>query len=678
MEVTIRQIICAAWAAAFAAAASGGAKVSVECESPAARSAARILEGDAALDGVEIVLRPAGADSGVRYDGYRVLRDGARYVVEGARPRSFLFAAGETARWLGKSETVRSPRFEHRLLNYGSSTHPPAEWIAATGCNMIHLGRNVAVSLENSMPEVFAALASGTQEKLRRWRRQAEESQSERVKACHEADCQAYPLLYGCNPLKWNRELAEAFLSVYPDARSHGISNSWEKGVFCPSSPDTWRFIAAYARDFATAAPYDGLVVTFWDDYGIRCNCARCRKSGMNTFASQLEALVKCLDGAVTPLGKKLIVRTWASGAPHWLRDEWVHAPGYASRADALETWMRAVEAASGNIVFQTKVYNSDCQPNPPFSHLLGECAGRDEFAEWQITGQTVGLQYLPASVAVHTAWTMRKAAAMPNVKGVCLYAGGYNNRGYEELDDIMNSCNLHIWRQLAWQPDDDLEAIWREWALSKHPAAAVENVVEAMKLSENAAVASFSPLGLGAPTESRFASNVSRREDLLRYTNRQYTPEGQAALAPTNENIDRVIAQKDAALADVERMRALFASAPGLDDAAREECLLRTYWLQTHLRCSKALDEALWRFRRIRHLAEMGIAEPHQLKAIDAAFDELRKYHKQLFACNAETKLSFYPEALGERKITLRSPVDLMRDIQECARKEQSKIVND
>ena len=54
-------------------------------------------------------------------------------------------------------------------------------------------------------------------------------------------------------------------------------------------------------------------------------------------------------------------MRTWASGASHWLGDEWVHAPGYGGETgDPLSVWGAAMKAAGGGVRFQTKQAFSD------------------------------------------------------------------------------------------------------------------------------------------------------------------------------------------------------------------------------------------------------------------------------------------------------------------------------
>ena len=235
------------------------------------------------------------------------------------------------------------------------------------------------------------------------------------------------------------------------------------------------------------------------------------------------------------------------------------------------------------------------------------------------------------------------------------LYAGAYKRGdGYMALSDDLNSVNIHVWRQLSWDPHDDVESLWREWAAPRHGADA-EKVIAAMKASERATVAAFSPLGLGAPTESFFARTAERRESLLRYTNRYFLPEGRAALAPTRENIVRVIAEKDAAIAQLDT--ALMAGhSPrerrdglGTDRPTNEE---RFGWLRAQLLVSRALDGALWRYFHLRDCAKNGLTDAEDIHGIDADFEMVRRCRKELCP-------------------NLGNPVALIRDIREKAARE-------
>jgi len=599
-----------------AASLSAVASVTSYSSHPAARSAAEIMGPAAAAKDVRLYVDPA--IDGFSHDGYVAVRSGDAIVITATRPRGLLYAAGEPARWLdvGDVPVRREAAFASRMLNYTGSGHSVAEWVAATGANMVHLSRHGSEAL---------------------------------VRECRAADVDCYAFLYGCDPSKWNRAKFDQFIAAHPEAKGVERGRSWEKGVVCPSAPATKRFFMDRITELVGSADYDGVVVTFWDDFGLHCSCAKCRKAGLDKFAGEIAAVVGWFEEAMKAAGKKLIVRTWASGAPHFLRDEWVNAPGYASEEDALATWGSAFERSLPSTVFQTKVYNADCQPNPPFSLLLGKAKNRREFAEWQITGQTVGLQYFPASVVDHTAWTVREAYELVGPEGgVCLYAGGYRRGDYEALDDPANSVNIYAWRQLTWNPADNVDSIWTEWAAPLYGERSAL-VTGALKVSEGSSVVAFSPLGLGAPTESRFASNARRREDLLRYTNRQKLAEGRFALRPTKDGITSIVEEKDKALSLVDTMKdKLSAAAQGAEGAtlARiKELQERTALLERHLVVAKALDGALWRYRRLRFLQDMGLSDPELMRGIEADFDTLRK--------------NPYPlsEALG-------SPIPLMRDI--------------
>ena len=549
----------------------------------------------------------------LKHDGYVVEKTDFGLVVKAAAKRAFLYANYESNRWMNAARYpfVRDPHFAFRALDTSRTPEPLAEWVAATGANALYLKRG--------RPD------------------------AKRLRECAALGIPAYGFLYGCDAAKWNRAKYERFIAEHPTAKGVDPGKSWEKGTMCPSDQATWRLFKESVLEIADS-PVAGVVVCLWDDYGLNCVCGRCKANGFaGDWGRQVAGAVKAWEEALKPLGKKLIVRTWSSGASHWLRDEWVHAPGYGGESgEPLSVWGAAMKAAGSAVLFQTKVYNSDCQPDPPFSALL-QVAPRREIAEWQITGQTVGLQYLPASVVGQTARQMRRVAELVGPEGgVMLYAGTYKRDGYAALSDELNSVNYHVWRQLSWNPDEDVGTLWREWAGKRHGENA-EAMIAAMKASERASVAAFSPLGLGAPTESFFANSVERRESLLRYTNRYFLPEGKAALAPTRENIARVVAEKDAALAELD------AALAGLRGASAE-ATQRFAWLRAQLVVSRALDGALWRYFHLRELAKEGRFDDDVLAEIDADFETVKKH-------------------AGELCPGLKSPIPQIRDTIEKAR---------
>ena len=549
------------------------------------------------------VLYQIAAGLPLKHDGYVVERTESGFVVKAETKRAFLYANYESNRWMNAASYpfVRDPHFKFRALDVNRSPESMKEWIAATGANVVYLKRG--------RPD------------------------ARRLRECAELGVPAYGFLYGCDAAKWNRERYDAYVAAHPSAKGVTPPKSWEKGTMCPSDRATREFFAETIREIAECG-VAGVVVCLWDDYGLNCVCDRCKANGFaGNWGRQVAFAVKAWESAVKPLGKDLIVRTWASGASHWLGEEWVHAPGYGGESgEPLSVWGAAMKSAGKGVRFQTKVYNADCQPDPPFSALL-PVAPRRDIAEWQITGQTVGLQYLPASVVDQTVRQFKRVKELVSPEGgVMLYAGAYKRDGYAALSDDLNSINIHVWRQLSWDPDDNVEALWREWAVPRHGKNA-DAMIAAMKSTELASVVAFSPLGLGAPTESFFANSAERRESLLRYTNRFFLPEGIAALAPTKENIARVLAEKDAALAQLKGKGERFD------------------WLRAHLKATRTLDGALWRYFHLRESAKEGRPDAKDLAGIEADYKMIRAHGKDVCP------------GLG-------SPVPLIRDIRDKARR--------
>ncbi len=655
---------------------------------PAARAAAKIIAQKLALPegAIQTAAQPAAAPGALvlqivpnqpvlKHDGYTATFASGGAVICGARPRALLFAAGEVHLWQKQTSgtLTRDPAFAIRTAAF-HTRHTIAEFVAELGCNIVLGGSFGAVTFEKALPEIFQQLDAATQAKLRQKQASDAAKQAQLVQECRDADVDFYPLLYGNDLARWSSTLLTAALKVYPAARGTPATQSWERATLCPSEPASWKIIEAYVSEFAQQTPGGGIYATFWDNYGLFCQCERCRKNGLHQFPNELAECVRHYHAALQPIGKQLVVRTWSSGVPHWLGEQWVHAPGYdhfGGAATAL--WARVIRELPPDILLQTKVYHADCQPDARFSPLLGQAKPHTEIAEWQITGQTTGRFYLPASTVNHTALTMRKSFELVGPGGgVSLYLGGTKQTHYDLLDDIANSINVRAWRALAWQPEADVDQIWLDWATPIFGARAAPHIVKALKLSESCVNRLFSALGFGSDTNSGFPSNIARRETLLKYTNRYFLPEGQRALAPTLENIQRIIAEKDDCLRQIDEMfRELELAKPHLKPAQAAELATRFDWLREFAICAKALDESLWRYRYLRYQAEMLTTDPQQLQHLAQAFDVIQAHRKTLFRFDPAQQFSCYDVPLGQlpTKPSLGSPVGLMRELYGASR---------
>jgi hypothetical protein len=616
-------------------------------------------------------------------DGYTVIPENGGTVIQGARPRSLLFAAGEVKKW---REWKTFPFFRHSLFTtraaYYHYDRPVAEYVAEMGVNLLTIRMDNLSTLKDSLPEVFDRLSPQQQASLLNANRYASSRARQLARECRDADVEFYPFLYGNDFARWSGALYDAVIAAYPTAKGVPPPSSWERATLCPSDPATWKVMEAFVREFADRSGGDGLYATFWDNYGLDCQCERCVRSGMNQFSNQLHACVTHYRNALAPLKRKLVVRTWSSGVPHWFNEQWVHAPGnngFSGTATAL--WSRVIAEVPADVILQTKVYDADCQPDPPFSSLLGHAKPHAEIAEYQITGQTTGRFYFPAATVEHTAWTMNKSFMLIGMEngvhveknGVYVDASGAKQPDFNLLDDIANSINAYAWRELSWNHGRDVNAIWMEWAVPIYGEQAAPHIVKALKLSENTVNRLFSTLGLGNDTNSGFPTSIKRRETLLKYTNRYFDPEYARFLEPTQENIQRVIDEKLACLKLIDEMfRELELARPYLRKEQADELATRFDWLREFAIVTRHLDESLWRYRYLRHQAAMLTTDPEQMKFLAESYDAVKEHQPKLFQFDPRQKFSCYSVPLGSlsSKPSLGDPMPLMRELYDASRK--------
>ena len=298
---------------------------------------------------------------------------------------------------------------------------------------------------------------------------------------------------------------------------------------------------------------------------------------------------------------------------------------------------------------------------------------------QYQISGQTIGRFYFPASTVDYDTWTMRKAHELiSNDGGVNVFPGGTHQSNYSLLDDIVNSISLYAWREVSWNVNADLDKVWLNWAVPIYGERAAPDIIKALKLSEEAVNRTFSTLGMGSDTNSGFAGSIARRETLLMYANRYYLPEFAKFLEPTKENIERVIAEKTANSQRIDEMfRELDRARPYLRPELYEELATRFDWLKEHAICAAALDESLWRYRYLRYLESKQTTDPAQLKSIARPFDVVKQHASRLFRYDAAQKFSCYSVPLGQLRVkpTLGSPLPLMKELYEKSRQSIENI---
>jgi hypothetical protein len=633
----------------------------------------------------------------VDFDGYLIKFDGNRALVFGKRPRSLLYAAGDLHWWKDRTSGlyVRQPAFEHRNSNIKEENIGIADMVATLGVNVLFFSRMSRidfVTLEDKFPEIFNALSKEEQDQLHKHKEEAIKASQKYLTLCHNADVDYYPFIYGNDIARWSPEMMKAIYKVYPKLQGERALQSWEKASLCPSEPKTWEIIEAYMEECSRIYNADGFFVTFWDWYGIYCQCDRCKASGMNTFPEQLKKCLGQYYEAMSRLGKPVIVRTWASGVGHWttiasadgvVENQWVHAPGYGGFSGSpQDIWGKVISDVPAGLSLQIKSYYSDCFPDARYNPLIGNTGKHKEIVEYQITGQTTGKFYFPASNVYHTSSTMKKNLALIGKNGgVSLFWGATGQGGFNLFNDIANSMNLFAWKEFSWDVNADPDKVWNAWAEPIYGKEASPFIIRLLKASEAATTGTFSVLGFGSDTNSGFSGNVYTREVRLMYTNRHYLPEYRKFLEPTTENIDRVIKQKNDVMLTIDTMKlALNNAKPFLKPEQYSELSTRVNWLSDIASAWRELDVSLWRLRYLRYLYEMRTTDPQQMKEIAKSYDNIAALRKTMFKYEAGIKFSCYNQPLGEsgsaRGIGLGNPESLMHDIYAISRGYVEDIV--
>ena len=666
-------------------------KILVPNDSVAMQSAGKILakklgldeavvqQYDGAPDAVKgavlfaLVGDPAGrlpAELKPKMDGYTVTYTGG-IVVWCARQRSALYAAGEPHHWLkaGVAPYRRSPEFALRNTTWHAS-YPVAEQAAMLGANFFIASLPASPALE-AVPEVHAALSGADRKSLVASAAEHKARNTATVREFHDADVEVYALLpYGNNFATWAPALYAATLKAYPNAKGTPMPNSHESAALCPSDADGWKVLEAYVKEWAEQCGADGISATFWDNYSAFCQDARCQANGLDKFPNEVYEFLSRYQALLTPMGQKLHMRTWSSGCPHWLGTNYVHAPGYGQFGMSHpELWGRVIKETPADLIMQTKIYHSDCEPNARFTTLLGKCKPHIEMVEYQQSAQFIGRQYFPASTVNYTATTMKKALELVGPHGGVQIspAGESQPPQFDVFQDILNNDCIYAWRELTWNINVNLDTMWHEWATQIYGAAAAPAMVKFVRASEDAATWCWCPLGHGSSTNGDFAGTIARREVLLRYTNRYYLPEYAAYLEPTLENVIRMEKQKADCLGKLDEMAAAFGDAkPHLTAEQSAEITTRLDWFRHFAVCNTTLDVSLWRFRYLRGLAAKLTTDPKQMKELAAAFDTIEAEQPKLFQYDKAQKISMYRVPLGEigRPPALGNPRSLMHEI--------------
>ncbi|MBI2940649.1 MAG: hypothetical protein HYY04_09455 [Chloroflexi bacterium] len=354
----------------------------------------------------------------------------------------------------------------------------------------------------------------------------------------------------------------------------------------CTSHPTTWAWYRAKVRELFEVVPEAAgmeLWISWADTDVFYCACARCRA---RTPAEHLHELIAQalagMDEAAPGQDKRLILRTYLGGWRHILAEEF-----FAPLAGRLD---RRV------IVCNKAQYGDMYYGNAPHP-LAGRYVPHNaEAIEFCLGGEyRAGLRWgtlAPISPFIE--------------ERVQLYADrGVDGLYQRHLDwqNHFNAPDFETFFALAWDRTASPERIWQRWAERTYGAEVGPRVVEILRDGTRVMEKAMYVRGVALGSHTLFPESLERMRHLTVNRSAKLVDGGMERIAPTRENVQRIVAEKDEAIALSHRVLARVEGLrPDLPDK-HYRALHLSFNLQHELALVyRELAELFWRYLRWEH----------------------------------------------------------------------------
>lgn len=221
--------------------------------------------------------------------------------------------------------------------------------------------------------------------------------------------------------------------------------------------PGFWEWLAGkYDRLFDAGPDLDGIVMSLSEgDYHIY---SEGRVASKLTPAERVTKLLTVVNDVCRRRGKTFYCRTF--GESPFAR--------------------QGIFAAPPDVIVMTKCTNGDWQPYSPHNVALGYFTGRTEIVEFDLAGEYMGHSEIPWCCPDYIQYRMRNAVS----RGVA-GAVGRIGRDHHHALGTPNEINLYAFSRLMDDADADTGDIWRDWVTAKYGQAAVDDVIKALRRTE-------------------------------------------------------------------------------------------------------------------------------------------------------------------------------------------------
>lgn len=297
--------------------------------------------------------------------------------------------------------------------------------------------------------------------------------------------------------------------------------------------PGFWRWEAdKYTRLFERFRNVDGLVLTFhetqYEVYNDNEVVSRLSKS------ARVAKLINTIWAVCKKFGKSLVVRTFAYEPEQlqWIKEGILHA--------------------NRKVIVETKIIPHDWDPYYPNNPLIGAFPGRKQIIEFHAAAEIGGVNNTPYACVAY----FKRRLKYDLTKNISGYIARVDVGTYYHALGTPNELNMYTLFRLAQNPDVPVDSIYQDWAVSRYGFRAAPYVISALKRSFGISNETYYTLGFwitnhtALPTYYYASGHISLRS-IAKWDPKPYYKMMEDELNnPTPEVLERILAQKDTAIA--------------------------------------------------------------------------------------------------------------------------------
>jgi hypothetical protein len=336
------------------------------------------------------------------------------------------------------------------------------------------------------------------------------------------------------------------------------------KGTICPTDPFWWEFLRTkYTELFQIIPDLDGVIVspgTMESKISIAMHTCLCESCSSTTPLDWYTNLIRSMYEPIHSQGKTLVVRDFAY-----------------TKADQ-DLVMNACNRVSPNIVAALKNTPHDFYPTFPNNPRIGHVGSSPQWIEFDCWGQFYGCGLFPCSVIED----MQRRLTYARANGA---TGAWFRTDLESMTDqsvfnCFNLLNLVAGAMLSQRTAQNIDDPYRAWlkiglfdplvpeslepAPVPIPSAHLARLRDFMRASWAVMEKTYYVRGFVFNVNGLFFDSVDNAFFLatVHHGREDWEPGANKRVEPTEENIAAIVAEKDAALAEVQKL-------PGMLNAA-------------------------------------------------------------------------------------------------------------